>query len=273
MVVGLLVLALVFGILERRFPAIEGQPRWRRGLRVDLAWWFVTPLVTKWLTRIAIVLALVLVAALAGVPIEKASLERFLAPRREIAELPWFVQLAAFLLLTDLAAYWMHRAFHGRRLWRIHAVHHSSTEVHWLSSVRVHPLNDALVRVVQAVPVVLIGFDPTLLAAYVPLLVFYGILVHANVPWDFGPLRWVLASPRFHRWHHATEENGLSRNFAGLFPFIDLAFGTFYLPRDRQPVAFGIPDNDVPDRLLGQIAYPFRRRTRARRTADARAAR
>jgi sterol desaturase/sphingolipid hydroxylase (fatty acid hydroxylase superfamily) len=265
------VLAVVFGVLERRFPAVAGQPRWRRGLRVDVAWWFVTPLFTKWVTRVAIVLALVLAAAVAGVPIEKESLERFLAPRPEIAALPFALQLVAFLLLADLMAYAMHRALHGRRLWRIHAVHHSSTEVDWLSSVRVHPLNDALVRVAQAVPIVLIGFDPALLAAYVPLLVFYGILVHANVPWDFGPLRYVLASPRFHRWHHCAEEDGLNRNFAGVFPFIDLVFGTFYLPRDRQPATFGIPDGDVPEDLLGQVAHPFRRSAAARATAGSQA--
>jgi sterol desaturase/sphingolipid hydroxylase (fatty acid hydroxylase superfamily) len=256
---GLIVLAVVFGVLERLSPAVAGQPRWRRGMRVDLAWWFVTPLVTKWMTRVAIVLVLVATAALAGVPIDEPHLKQYLAPNPAIARLPWLVQLLLFLLLADLLAYAMHRLMHGRALWRIHAVHHSSTEVDWLSSVRVHPLNDVLVRVAQAVPIVLVGFDPTLVAAYVPLLTFYAILVHANVPWDFGPLRYVLASPHFHRWHHAAEEDGMNRNFAGLFPFIDLAFGTLHMPRDRRPARFGIPDGDVPERLWGQVAYPFRR--------------
>lgn len=256
---GLVVLAVVFGVLERFFPAITGQSRWRIGLRVDLAWWFITPLVTKWITRVAIVLALVAAALAAGVPIDKPSLEAFVAPRSEIAGLPLAVQLVAFLLLADFLGYWMHRALHRRALWRIHAVHHSSTQIDWLSSVRVHPLNDVLVRLAQALPVVLIGFDPKLLAAYVPLLTFYALFVHANVPWDFGPLRHVLASPLFHRWHHAAEADGLNRNFAGMFPFLDLAFGTFHMPRGVQPRVFGIPDGDVPDRLLAQLAYPFRR--------------
>jgi len=259
--VGLVVLAVVFGVLERVAPAVPGQPRWRRGLGVDVAWWFVTPLATKWLTRIAIVLVLVATALLAGVPIDEPHLREYLAPSPTIAQLPWLVQLLLFLLLADLLAYVMHRALHGRRLWPIHAVHHSSTEVDWLSSVRVHPLNDVLVRVAQAVPIVLIGFDPLVIAAYVPLLAFYTVLVHANVPWDFGPLRYVLASPHFHRWHHAAEEDGMNRNFAGLFPFIDLVFGTLHLPRHR-PQRFGIPDGDVPERLWGQVAYPFRRKRR-----------
>ena len=37
----------------------------------------------------------------------------------------------------------MHRLLHRPLLWRFHAVHHSSTQVDWLSAVRVHPVNDA----------------------------------------------------------------------------------------------------------------------------------
>lgn len=268
-VVGLVILGLVFGILERLRPAIAAQQRMRAGVWVDLGWWFVTPLVTKWISRVAIVLVLVATAALAGVSIDEPSLRAFLAPRPALAELPWIVQLAAFLLLADLLAYATHRWLHAsRRLWPIHAVHHSSTEVDWLSAVRVHPLNDVVTRLAQAVPIVLIGFDPSLVAAYVPIFLFYGILVHANLPWTFGPFRHVLASPCFHRWHHAAEEDGLNRNFAGMFPFIDLAFGTFHMPEGRQPERFGIPGGDVPATLWGQVRYPFRRR----RALDARPA-
>jgi sterol desaturase/sphingolipid hydroxylase (fatty acid hydroxylase superfamily) len=260
---GLVILGLVFGILERVSPAIAGQRRWRDGVGVDVAWWFVTPLITKWISRAAIVLVLVGAAAVSGVAIEQRTLEAFLAPRPAIAQLPWLVQLAAFLLLADLLAYATHRWLHAsRRMWPIHAVHHSSTAVDWLSAVRVHPLNDVVTRLAQAVPIVLIGFDPSIVAAYVPLFLFYGILVHANVGWTFGPLRHVLASPVFHRWHHAADEDGLNRNFAGMFPFIDLAFGTFHMPRDRRPERFGIPDGDVPATLWGQVKYPFRRRPR-----------
>jgi sterol desaturase/sphingolipid hydroxylase (fatty acid hydroxylase superfamily) len=257
--IGLVVLAAVFGVLEAWQPAIAGQSRWRRGFGVDVVWWFVTPLVTKSIARVAIVLALVVAALLSGVTIDQAHLQAFLAPKPAIARLPWAAQLLAFLLLGDLLAYLTHRLLHARPLWRVHAVHHSSPEVDWLSAVRVHPLNDVLIRVAQAVPLVLIGFDPMLVAAYVPLLTFYAILVHANVPWGFGPLRYVLASPLFHRWHHAAEEDGLNRNFAGMFPFIDLAFGTLHMPRGRQPTCFGIPDGDVPSGFWRQLAYPFRR--------------
>jgi sterol desaturase/sphingolipid hydroxylase (fatty acid hydroxylase superfamily) len=69
----------------------------------------------------------------------------------------------------------------------------------------------------------------------------------------------VIASPVFHRWHHTSEDEGLDTNFAGLFPFIDLAFGTFYMPADRLPTRFGLVHDEVPDGLVRQMLYPFRR--------------
>lgn len=259
LIVGLVVLAVVFGLLERLAPAVAGQPRWRRDSATDLAYWFFTPLVTKTLTAFSIGVALVAIAAASGVPFDRASLESFLAPRGPVARQPAWLQAIELLVLADLIAYAMHRLLHRPRLWRFHAVHHSSTQVDWLSAVRVHPVNDALTRVAQAVPLVLLGFDPRALAAVVPLLLFWAIFIHANVPWSFGPLRWVIASPAFHRWHHAAEEQGLERNFAGLFPVFDLLFGTFHMPRDRQPRLFGIPGGDVPPGLWRQLWYPFRR--------------
>ncbi|MBY0275692.1 sterol desaturase family protein [Candidatus Binatia bacterium] len=258
--VGLVVLGVLFGILERLVPAVTGQPRIRRGTWVDVGWFFVTPLVSKSISRVAIVLALVGVAAASGVPIRLDALQEFLAPRPALAALPWGVQLVLLLLVADLFGYASHRWLHAsRRLWPIHAVHHSSTQVDWLSAGRVHPLNDVVTRLAQSLPIVLIGFDATIVAAYVPVLIFYAVLVHANVDWTFGPLRHVLASPVFHRWHHAAEHDGLNRNFAGMFPFIDLAFGTFHMPRDRRPERYGIPEDDVPPTMWGQLCYPFRR--------------
>lgn len=259
--IGLVLLGVVFGVLEGIVPAVAGQPRMRRGTWLDVGWFFVTPLVSKTVSRIAILLTLVAVAMASGVPFRLDALQEFLAPRPALATLPWGVQLVLLLLVADLCGYASHRWLHAsRRLWPIHAVHHSSTQVDWLSAGRVHPLNDVVTRLAQSLPIVLIGFDPAIVAAYVPVLIFYAVLVHANVDWTFGPLRYVLASPVFHRWHHAAEAEGLNRNFAGMFPFLDLAFGTFHMPRDRRPERYGIPGGDVPETMWGQLAYPFRRK-------------
>jgi sterol desaturase/sphingolipid hydroxylase (fatty acid hydroxylase superfamily) len=136
-------------------------------------------------------------------------------------------------------------------------VHHSSTELDWLSSVRVHPVNDLLARIVQAIPILLLGFPVKILAVYIPFTTFYAILLHANVSWTFGPLKKIITSPVFHRWHHSSEVEAQDKNFAGLFPIWDLLFGTFYMPDGKQPESFGIIGNPIPPRFLAQLVYPF----------------
>jgi sterol desaturase/sphingolipid hydroxylase (fatty acid hydroxylase superfamily) len=259
LIVAFVVLSLLFGLLERLWPARVGQPRWRPDRFTDLGYWFFTPLVTRTLTQITIVAAVVLIAWQAGVaPLDREHVRDFVAHHRSHA-LPPGVQVAAILIVGDFIGYCTHRLFHRRALWKFHAVHHGSTQVDWLSSVRLHPVNDALAKVAQSLPLLFLGFDYTLLAAYIPFLTFYAIFLHANVPWTFGPLRYVVASPTFHRWHHTSQAEGLDRNFAGLFPLWDLLFGTFYMPPGRQPEAFGLAGERVPDGLLAQLAYPFRK--------------
>jgi sterol desaturase/sphingolipid hydroxylase (fatty acid hydroxylase superfamily) len=63
----------------------------------------------------------------------------------------------------------------------------------------------------------------------------------------------------FHRWHHTYIDQGGERNFAPTFPFLDLVFGTFYMPKDRLPAEFGINGRAMPDHFLGQLWYPFAR--------------
>jgi sterol desaturase/sphingolipid hydroxylase (fatty acid hydroxylase superfamily) len=260
-VLGLLLLGAVLWPLERLCPAIRGQPLRRRGLLTDLAYWFFTPFMTRGVTRAGVTVAVVLLALLAGVPLDRTHIQAFVASSSSpVRSQPAALQVLEVLLLGDLIGYWTHRLFHRRWLWPFHAVHHGSTQLDWLSSVRLHPVNDLLSRVTAVIPILLLGFSPGVLAAYVPFLTFYAILLHANVPWTFGPLRYLLASPAFHRWHHTSEEEGRDKNFAGLFAFLDLAFGTFYMPRGRQPERFGLDREEVPPGLLAQLAYPFRSR-------------
>ena len=92
-----------------------------------------------------------------------------------------------------------------------------------------------------------------------PFNLVYSAMVHANLNWTFGPLRYVLASPVFHRWHHTSEEEGLDKNFASTFPFLDLLFGTFYMPAGRRPEVYGTNDKAVPIGFVGQTVYPFKK--------------
>ena len=257
-VIALGVLGAVFGVLQRFWPAVPGLHRTRAALTTDLVYWLLTPLLTRPLGRIAVIVAVAPALWLLGRSLERDQLLHGFGPA---AALPGWLQAILIVVLGDFVGYWMHRAFHRGRLWPFHAVHHAARELTWTAAVRVHPLNEALSRMVQAVPFVALGFSPLVVGAYLPFLTFFAILLHANVRWDFGPLRHVVASPTFHRWHHADEGLARDRNFAGLLPLWDWLFGTLYLPRGVQPQRFGAQGEDVPDGWLAQQLFPFRARS------------
>jgi sterol desaturase/sphingolipid hydroxylase (fatty acid hydroxylase superfamily) len=100
------------------------------------------------------------------------------------------------------------------------------------------------------------GFSPLVFVILGPINVLFSSLVHANLNWTYGPFRYVIASPVFHRWHHTSQEEGRDKNFAPTFPFLDVIFGTFYMPKGKLPETFGV-DDPVPDDFIGQLKYPF----------------
>jgi len=74
----------------------------------------------------------------------------------------------------------------------------------------------------------------------------------------FGPLRWVLASPAFHRWHHAARPDAYGKNYAGQLSCLDMLFGTMYLPEGPPPDTYGVED-PVPHGYLAQLLHPLKR--------------
>lgn len=265
-VFAMLMLGVAFGVLERWWPSIRGQRLWRRpGMWADASYFFIAPTVGKALSGLAILASVMTLGALTMMPDLAPELRAGVVRDTWVSRQPVAVQLLALLFLGDFIGYWSHRAFHHLGpLWRLHAVHHSSRQVDWLASARVHPLNDVLSNVIVALPLVALGFTGTVIASFAPILTLYALMLHANLSWTFGPLRHVITSPVFHRWHHTTEEQALNTNFAGLFSVIDRVFGTYYMPAGVQPTEFGIVGESVPDNLWGQLRFPFVRRKRER---------
>jgi sterol desaturase/sphingolipid hydroxylase (fatty acid hydroxylase superfamily) len=249
------VLCAVFRLLDLTRPRERRTALLRRGFWTDLFYWAFTPFVTRVVTRVSVLLVAVPVAYLLYGQVDRDLIQNGFGP---LSRLPLAVQAVVILLVADFFGYWGHRLFHTARLWPFHAIHHSSKDLDWLSSVRLHPVNDVLMGVLSTIPVLALGFKPVAVAALLPVITLLSIVVHANVDWDWGPLRRVIASPRFHRWHHTDETEARDKNFAGMFPLWDVLFGTYFMPRDRMPVRFGT-DTPVPDGLIGQLLFPFRR--------------
>ncbi|MBV6499364.1 MAG: hypothetical protein CJBNEKGG_01819 [Prosthecobacter sp.] len=253
---GLLILSVLFLILERVFGRVRG-PLLRRGWLTDVAYWFLTPFVTKSISRAALILPAGLLVWCGVATVEDLRSQSYTG-FGPLSRQPVWLQAVEVYLLADFLSYWSHRLFHGGRWWPFHAVHHSSEDLDWLSSIRVHPVNDLVTKLIQVSPLLLLGFNPWVTLSTAPFFTLYAIFIHARLDWDFGPLRYVIATPVFHRWHHSRQPEAMDRNFAGLFPLWDLLFGTFYMPRGRRPQDFGVAGG-FPQDMPRQLWEPFRR--------------
>ena len=176
---------------------------------------------------------------------------------------PFVLQLALLVVVVELIYYVYHRAFHVvQPLWKFHAVHHSSHQLHILNNARVHPLE------------VFIAFLPILLFASVArvpvaLLNWYfafqltiGLLTHSNIAVHSGWFSWLFNTPELHHWHHSRLRQEQDNNYGSVTMLWDHLFGTYYNPRHRRASWDIGTSSPVPPGLLGQLAYPFRRAAR-----------
>ena len=153
-VIGFIVLTIAFRLIELTRPKDKRLAWFRAGYFTDLAYWGFTPLVTRFVTGVAVAVAAAPIAYLLWGRIDRDLIMHGWGPA---ANLPLWAQAIGLLVAGDFIGYWTHRAFHRGLLWRFHAMHHSSRDLDWLSAVRLHPVNDALTRLASAVPLLLTG--------------------------------------------------------------------------------------------------------------------
>jgi sterol desaturase/sphingolipid hydroxylase (fatty acid hydroxylase superfamily) len=247
---NLIVYSAVFVPLERLFARQPEQPIFRRAWRTDLVYFGLSSLLIQVITLLTMKPAMVFFqwAIDPGV-------QEWVRGRSAIA------QFVGILVLADLTQYWVHRAFHAvPSLWRFHQIHHSAETMDWLAGSRLHLVDVAATRGLTYVPIYVLGFAEAPLFAYAVFVSIQATFIHANVRFRFGVLRWLVATPQFHHWHHGAEHEAVDKNFAVHLPVLDAIFGTFYLPKHRWPRAYGLANGaSVPGGYLRQLVRPFTR--------------
>lgn len=168
------------------------------------------------------------------------------------------------VFLGDFIGYWRHRLEHTRLLWPSHAVHHSDTEMTWLTLERFHPINRITTHVIDTGLLLLVGLPAEAIVANNLVRHYYGYLIHADLPWTYGPFGRIFVSPAMHRWHHAADVAAFDTNYATVFSVFDQAFGTFRVPGPCT-APLGVTDRMAPT-LTGQIGYALTRRAYRRPT-------
>jgi len=245
---NLIFFSVIFVPLERLFAHRPEQSIFRKGWRTDLAYFFVSSLIVQATTLLTLKPAMVLFDWAA-----------WPALQTRVAALPFVAQLLAILFVSDFVQYWIHRAFHTVPwLWRFHKIHHSAEAMDWLAGSRLHLVDAVVTRALAFVPLYVLGFSDGPVFAYVAVVSLQATFIHANVRFDFGPLAWAVATPRFHHWHHGAEREAIDRNFAVHLPVIDVLFGTAHLPAGRWPQSYGLAHDTVPDGYVSQLVEPFR---------------
>jgi sterol desaturase/sphingolipid hydroxylase (fatty acid hydroxylase superfamily) len=247
-VLGVLTTAALFVPLERAFALRREQGPFRRGWLTDTQYFFMSHALVQ-LMSVLVLAPAVNLGTLLAVP----------ALKQAVQQVPLVLQFLACVLVADLAQYWIHRAFHAVPwLWRFHAVHHSAESMDWIAGSRLHLVDVIVTRGLVLLPLVVLGFDQRAVYAYLALVSFHAVFIHAN----FAPRaawieRWV-AMPRYHHWHHAIEPEAVDRNFAVHLPMIDRWFGTHHLPGDAWPSGYGVAGLDAPQGYFRQLVWPLR---------------
>ena len=180
--------------------------------------------------------------------------------------LPYWLAVAASVLLLDLVIYFQHVLFHAApSLWRFHRMHHTDTDFDVSTGLRFHPIEIIISMLIKLMAVAALGAPALAVLIFEVVLNATSMFNHSNVRLPLGldrVLRRFLVTPDMHRVHHSVVPWETNSNFGFNLPWWDRLFGTYR----AQPAAghadmtIGIEDFcDVRelwiDRMLTQ---PFR---------------
>lgn len=180
----------------------------------------------------------------------------------EIGSWPTWTQWITLFILTDFVHWNIHRLLHRVPwLWKFHQVHHSVKEMGFAAHLRFHWMETVVYKSLQYIPLSMIGFgiDDFFVVHIFALTI--GHLNHANLGWDYGPLKFLFNNPKMHIWHHAKDLPNTHRygvNFGLSLSVWDYLFGTAYIPKDGRDISLGYPgDESMPNDLPEQLIYPL----------------
>lgn len=158
-------------------------------------------------------------------------------------------------LAIDLLLYFLHKASHRFDcLWMFHKVHHNDPCLNVSTAFRIHFLEIAIINLVKAMAVVILGIEGTLLLVNEAIIVFFTMLHHTNI--SFRGERFlgrVIITPYLHRVHHSTRRDEHDRNYGAVLSIWDRLFGTL---AELKPAAIGVKGSTAQD-LISLVKCGF----------------
>ena len=182
----------------------------------------------------------------------------------QLNTLPAWLQLVILFVVADFIQWNTHRLLHRTPwLWEFHKVHHSVKEMGFAAHLRFHWMETVVYKTIQYIPLAMIGFGIDDFFVVYIIAVIIGHLNHANLGWDYGPLKYIFNNPKMHIWHHAKalpDSHPYGVNYGLSLSIWDYLFGTAYIPNNGKDIELGFDkDEQFPEDFPHQAIYPFKK--------------
>ena len=182
-------------------------------------------------------------------------------------DLPLWFEIAAAVILLDLAIYAQHVASHKIPvLWRVHQVHHADRDIDVTTGLRFHPVEICLSMLWKFVVIVVLG--PTAFAVFLFEVILNGTAMfnHSNVrlPRILDRIvRMAIVTPDMHRVHHSVIRREHDTNYGFSLSVWDRLFRTYTdqpeKGHDGMTIGLSPYQTRDPARLGWSLLLPFRR--------------
>lgn len=258
---GLIVISLVVWLLEIVCPWRKNQSIFRKDFWLDTFYMFFN----FFLLNLIVLIALSNTAAqflndiLSQIGLKVSDFQLF-----DVDDMPKALGLLTFFVISDFVQWNTHRLLHRvPLLWNIHKVHHSVKQMGFAAHLRYNWLEPVVYKSILYIPIAIIGgFDAQDVAIVHFFAIVIGHLNHANLGWNYGPLKYVLNNPKMHIWHHAKNLPDHARygvNFGLTLSIWDYLFKTNHIPHDGRDIELGFEgDETFPSGFFQQEIYPMR---------------
>jgi sterol desaturase/sphingolipid hydroxylase (fatty acid hydroxylase superfamily) len=144
-----------------------------------------------------------------------------------LVDQPVWLNVIVWFTVSDFVQYWMHRLFHGSRLfWRFHRLHHSQEELNPLTTWRVHWVEITILNTVSFFVSLVLGNFTGYHAMIIGIMAASQFLQHSSLDWTYGAFGRVFVSPGFHARHHSSAPVDRDVNFGVSLAIWDHLFGT-----------------------------------------------
>ena len=180
--------------------------------------------------------------------------------------LPGWLEVAAAVVLLDMAVYWQHRLFHIIPLfWRLHRMHHADADFDVTTALRFHPLEIILSMIIKLGAVIILG--PAALAVLIFEILLNGTAMfnHGNARLPLTLDRWLrllVVTPDMHRVHHSVAGTEYNSNFGFNLPWWDRLFGSYRdqpgLGHEGMTIGLCAYQGGICANLLWMLVLPFR---------------